>query len=315
MNKLNVYYHPDCLKHKGFPGFSEKPKRLHGLAEMFNALSLPVIRPNPAGDEMLLRAHEAEYIDHVKSISEKSRVMATVANIRSEMVQWYTRVSPGSYAAAVDAAGAVCAAVEDTLSGKCNRAFCAVRPPGHHAGPMRGEGFCLFNNLAIGALHALEHGAGRVAIIDFDRHHGNGTQAIVEKSGNGHLLFVSSYQEGCKYDHNERSGRLSPEVLTVPIPEHSGYATVEDLYKQQVIPALYDFKPDLILISAGFDMHKSDPLTNLKLESEDYGALTALLVKAANDLCGGRIVSALEGGYEIKALKSCVRSHLKALQQ
>lgn len=214
-------------------------------------MSLPVIRPNPASEEILRRAHEQAHIDHVKSIGKKGLVRATIANIRSTMVQSYTRVSPGTYAAAINAAGAVCDAVEDTLSGKCNRAFCAVRPPGHHAGPMRGEGFCLFNNAAIGALHALELGAQRVAIVDFDRHHGNGTQAIVEKSGNGRVLFVSSYQAGCKYDHNKSSGQLSPTVLTLPIPEHSGYAAVEGLYKQQVIPALYAFKPDIILISAG----------------------------------------------------------------
>jgi acetoin utilization deacetylase AcuC-like enzyme len=315
MTKLNVYYHPSSLDHKGFPGFSERPARLKKLVKLFNEMALPVILPKPATDAMLQKAHEASYLDHVKEISEKGLICATIANIKSEQVQWYTRVSHGSYKAAVDAAGAVCQAVEDTLSGKCTRAFCAVRPPGHHAGPARGEGFCLFNNAAIGALHALESGAQRVAIIDFDRHHGNGTQAIVEKSGGGNLFFVSSYQEGCKYNHNTAEGRISPGVLTVPIPQHSPFQTVEDLYRRQVIPALREFKPDLIIISAGFDMHKSDPLTNLKLESKDYGTLTKMIVDAANDLCGGRVVSALEGGYELKALESCVRHHLTALQQ
>ena len=315
MAKLNVYYHPSSLAHKGFPGFSERPARLKKLVKLFNEMALPVIRPQAATRAMLEKAHDASYIDHVKEISEKGLIRATIANIRSEQVQWYTRVSHGSYAAAVDAAGAVCQAVEDTLSGKCTRAFCAVRPPGHHAGPARGEGFCLFNNAAIGALHALEAGAQRVAIIDFDRHHGNGTQAIVEKNGAGNVFFVSSYQEGCKYDHNAAEGPISPNVLTVPIPQHSGYQAVEDLYSQQVIPALRDFKPDLIIISAGFDMHKSDPLTNLKLESKDYGTLTRMIVDAADELCSGRVVSALEGGYELKALESCVRHHLTALQK
>lgn len=315
MNNLNVYYHPSCLDHKGFPGFAEKPGRLKTLTSLFNELALPVIQPAPATVEMLSRAHEPSYIEHVKSIGEKGLVRATIANIMSDQVQWYTRISPGSYAAALDAAGAVCQAVEDTLAGKCKRAFCAVRPPGHHAGPARGEGFCLFNNVAVGALHALEHGAKRVAVIDFDRHHGNGTQDIIAKSGQGQVLFVSSYQEGCKYNHNADDGRLSPSVLTVPIPAHSKFAAVEALYRSEVIPALKEFKPDLILLSAGFDMHKSDPLTNLKLESEDYGKLTRMIVEAAEDICQGRVISALEGGYEIKALESCVRHHLAALQR
>ena len=315
MTKLNVYYHPSSLEHKGFPGFSERPARLKKLTHLFNEMALPVIQPQPASEAMLKKAHAASYIDHVKEISEKGLIRATVANFTSEQVQWYTRVSHGSYKAAVDAAGAVCQAVEDTLSGKCTRAFCAVRPPGHHAGPERGEGFCLFNNVAVGALHALESGAQRVAVIDFDRHHGNGTQDIIENSGDGRILFISSFQEGCKYNHNSSQGRISPEVLTVPIPGKSAFDVVESLYRTEVIPALREFKPDLIIISAGFDMHKSDPLTNLKLESKDYGTLTSMIVDAANELCQGRVVSALEGGYELKALESCVRQHLQALQK
>lgn len=315
MNKLNVYYHPSSLDHKGFPGFAERPARLKKLTAVFNELALPVIQPNGATEAMLHRAHTPEYVAHVKSIGEKGLIRATAANITSDHVQWYTRVSKGSYKAATDAAGAVCQAVEDTLSGKCNRAFCAVRPPGHHAGPERGEGFCLFNNVAIGALHALDYGAQRVAVIDFDRHHGNGTQDIVEKSGDGKILFISSYQDGCKYSKNAAEGRISPDVLTVPIPEKSGFAAVEALFRQQVIPALHAFRPDIILISAGFDMHKTDPLTNLRLESSDYETLTGLIVDAANTLCQGRVVSALEGGYELKALESCVRHHLTALNR
>ena len=312
---LNVYYHPAALEHKGFPGFAERPGRLRALTHLFNELGLPVIEPPPATENQLHLAHSPAYVGHVKAISKKGIIGATVANITSPYIQWYTRVSHGSYKAATCAAGTVIRAVEDTLSGKCNRAFCAVRPPGHHAGPERGEGFCLFNNVAIGALHALQLGAARVAIIDFDRHHGNGTQDIVEQQDNDNILFISSFQQGCKYDHNERDGRISRTVLTVPIPEKSDFSVVRKLYEKKVIPALYGFKPDLIIISAGFDMHKSDPLTNLRLEAEDYGTLTGMIVAAANDLCQGRVVSALEGGYELEALESCVRHHLQALQR
>lgn len=313
-DKLRVYYAPSSLEHKGFPGFAEKPSRLKQLTQLFNKLALPVVTPKKGTRAQITRAHNATYVDHVENIGRKNFIAATFANIMSKNVQWYTRVSTGSFGAAVDAAGSVCQAVEDTLAGKCRRAFCAGRPPGHHAGPNKGEGFCLFNNVAIGALHALEHGAMRVAIIDFDRHHGNGTQDIIEQHGKDNILFISSYQDGCKYNHNKDEGRISPAVLTVPIPEKSDYKTVEALYRQNVIPALYDFKPDIILLSAGFDMHVSDPLTNIRLEAKDYHALTTLFVQAANDLCQGRIVSALEGGYDIKALEDCVSNHLRALK-
>ncbi len=310
---VHVYYPPSSLDHKGFPGFAEKPVRLKQLAALFTEMALPVISPKRAREEYLHRAHAPSYVQHVKSIGDKNVLSATIANILSDKVQWYTRVSPKSYMAALHAAGAVCEAVEDTLAGKCKRAFCAVRPPGHHAGPEKGEGFCLFNNVAIGALHALENGAKRVAIVDFDRHHGNGTQDIVSKNGN--ILFVSSYQQGCKYNHNDAEGRIAPNVLTVPVPEHSAFDKVEELYRTTVIPALYDFKPDIILLSSGFDMHVSDPLTNIKLEAKDYGTLTDMFVKAADDLCQGRIVSALEGGYDVKALEDCVRNHIASLKR
>lgn len=312
---VHIYYHPQFLSHKGFPFFAEKPARLETLLPLFKALALPVIPPSRATPEQMLRAHTAEYVAHVEMISRKNPVSAAFANITSPYVQWYTRVSPGTYDAAVLAAGSVCAAVEDTLSGKCKRAFCATRPPGHHAGPETGEGFCLFNNAAIGALHALHAGAARVAIIDFDRHHGNGTQDIVETRGDGNILLISSYQDGCKYNHNGAEGRLSECTLTIPIPEHSAYEAVEKRFREQALPALHDFKPDLIVLSAGFDMHKADPLTNIRLESRDYESLTDLFVQAANDLCQGRIVSVLEGGYDVMRLKECVGHHLSSLKK
>jgi acetoin utilization deacetylase AcuC-like enzyme len=313
MTTVNVYYHPASLEHKLYPFFSEKPRRLKKLTQIFNELSLPVQAAPAAAMADVTRAHAADYIAHVKSLSEKGFVSGVAAQLNSPMVQWYTRVSPGSYEAALHAAGGVVQAVDDTLSGKCVRAFCAARPPGHHAGVSRGEGFCLFNNVAIGALHALDSGAKKVAIIDFDRHHGNGTQEIVEKFGQGRVMLVSSYQEGCKYGPEQGEGQLVNGVLPLPIPQHSDFSTVEALYRDKVIPTLKEFKPDLILISAGFDMHKADPLTNLKLTEQDYGKLTRMLVSAADELCGGRVVSSLEGGYEVKALRNCVKEHLKAL--
>ncbi len=312
--KVNIYCPPQSLEHVGFPCFSERPKRLESLNELFDTLMLSVTASPKASREQMLRAHASVYLEHVEAVSKMGLLPAIIANITSPYVQWYTRVSKGSYEAGLYAAGAVCQAVEDTLSGKITRSFCAVRPPGHHAGQERGEGFCLFNNVAIGALNALSLGAKRVAIIDFDRHHGNGTQDIVSKQSGEKILFISSYQNGCKYSKGCEGKEPPTNVVLVPIPEHSPWWVVRTEYLAKVIPALYAFKPDLLLVSAGFDMHISDPLTNIRLQDEDFYGLTQLLVSVANDLCDGRIVSVLEGGYNLKALKDCVAFHLQALE-
>lgn len=204
-------------------------------------------------------------------------------------------------------------AVDDVVAGKVTRAFCAGRPPGHHAGPASGEGFCLFSNVAIGALAALDRGVARVAVVDFDRHHGNGTQMTLLREGpREDVLFVSSYQEGCKYSGNAMKNH--PHMVSVPIAVGSSFAQVCSQYYRKVVPALKAFKPDLLLISAGFDLHKSDPLSSVQLESKDYYDLTRLIVDAAkSDRPDLPVVSVLEGGYNLKALKDCVGYHLKAL--
>lgn len=314
---VNIYSHPACLGHTLHSSvFEERARRVETLTAMFNTQGI-VVDNNivPVTKAQLSQIHKPEYIDLVEAMSKLGPVRGRIASFtNNKTVQWYTRVSPGSFDAARYAAGAVCKAVEETRAGKCNRAFAVIRPPGHHAGPERGEGFCLFNNIAMGAVHAIEHGAGRVAIVDFDRHHGNGTQDIVNALGNENIMLVSSYQEGCKYDKNDRNGWVSDHVLTVPIAQHSSFDEVHKQYARIVIPALHEFKPDLILISAGFDMHESDPLTNIKLKSKDYYDLTGMLVRAANELCSGRIVSALEGGYDVQALAESVDYHLQALR-
>jgi len=310
--KPTIYYNDLSLGHVLYPFFSEKPKRFQRLIAFFKSLDFPIAISRKATQDELLSVHSKEYVDHVRAISQQSLLQAFVTNTLSSKIQWYTRVSKGSYLAAQVSAGAVCQAAEDTMSGKTKRSFCVVRPPGHHAGVENGEGFCLFNNIAIGAMSALNNGAKRVAIIDFDRHHGNGTEAIIKHYKQENILLISSFQAGCKYSHD--SEKL-PNIVPISIPEHSEFSTVKELYEQQALPALYDFKPDLILISAGFDMHVDDPLTNIKLESKDFLDLTRLLVNAANDLCEGRIVSALEGGYDVEALKECVAYHVEALTE
>ncbi|QQG36022.1 MAG: histone deacetylase family protein [Micavibrio aeruginosavorus] len=316
---LKIYTHSDCLQHRLYPFFAEKPERLLSVQAVFNEMALPIVTPAPVDPDTLRRIHDEDYIGAIKDLSLKPGPLRIISGFTNPYVQWYTHVSRGSYRAALQAAGAAVHAVSDVMNDSCRRAFCAVRPPGHHAGPRHGEGFCLFNNVAAGAVQALSEGAHKVAIIDFDRHHGNGTQDIVEQrlNSSGQILFVSSYQQGCKYDHNHdravNQGWISDSVLTIPVPEGSAYDYLDKAYRHQVIPALHDFKPDIILLSAGFDMHKSDPLSSIRLEAQDYHSLTSLIAGAADDVCGGRIVSVMEGGYDLKALAECTRFHLQAL--
>ena len=310
MNKLNIYYGEKSLGHQLYPLFSEKATRVEGLNTLLKKLQLPVVSSRMATEDELLEAHTSTYVEHIKALSQKGLLSAFVANTLSPSVQWYTRVSHGSYDAALVSAGGVCQAVEDVLAGEAKRAFVIARPPGHHAGIERGEGFCLFNNIAIGALHALKSGAKKVAIIDFDRHHGNGTEEIVRAYGKENILFISSFQNGCKY---ATKTEVSESVVPIAIPDKSDFEQVKKLYEEKALNALREFKPELIFISAGFDMHIDDPLTNIRLESKDFFLLTKMLLDIADELCEGRVISALEGGYDVEALSECVGYHLEAM--
>lgn len=317
MVNITLYDSQYSPNHKGFPLFAERVERIDCLDWMFEVFTIRRVSVNIIrGDEYfatygsILRAHSKKYVECLHSISNMGLVRATLANIFNPHIQWYTRVSPGSYFAAVNAAGTVCRAVNDVIAGDTTRAFCSVRPPGHHAGYERGEGFCLLNNVAIGALHALSLREDmKVVVVDFDRHHGNGTEEILSKCEPGNLLFFSSYQEGCKYVR----GEAPHNSVRVPIPAGSDFSAIRKLYEENVLPRMLEFKPDLILVSAGFDMHPSDPLTNLCVTAKDYYELTRMLVDSANKTCGGRIVSVLEGGYNLTALQDCVYEHVTAL--
>lgn len=296
-----------------FPGFLEKPERLQALlTDVFNEQSGFVLHEYtaPASVAALTTAHTPAYVQQVARLSFMNPVLAVFCQMRDKRLQWYTRVGPGSFMAARYAAGTVLQAVKDVASGDVTRAFCALRPPGHHAGPERGEGFCLFNNVAIGAIAARKAGFERVAIVDFDRHHGNGTEAIVANQNDAGLLFISSYQEGCKY----AGAAPAAGSVHVPIPSRGGYEAVSRLYENTVIPKLREFGPDLLMFSAGFDMHRSDPLSSIRLEAADYYDLTRHLAGAAEGSTKGRVVSVLEGGYGRPALVQCVRQHLAALR-
>ena len=229
-----------------------------------------------------------------------------------------TVISAGTWQAALDAAGAVCQAVEDVIDEKTNRAFCAVRPPGHHAEPMRANGFCLFNNVVIGALHARARGVGRIAVVDFDVHHGNGSNAIALLHKD--LLYISTHQWPLFPGTGGPDDQVPGRVLNVPLPagkdSETDSETFRTAYEQKVFPALEQFRPEFLLISAGFDAHSADPLAQMNLDEDDFRWVTDGLRAFADAHAPrglGRIVSVLEGGYNIPALKRSVEAHILSL--
>ena len=225
-----------------------------------------------------------------------------------------TVVSPASGEAALRAAGAVCAAVEAVLAGKAANAFCAVRPPGHHAEPEKAMGFCLFNNVLVGARHARTlPGIDRVAIVDFDLHHGNGTQAVVEHD---ETLFYASTHEYPNYPGTGSARETGQgNVVNVPLFRGTGGEGFRYAFSEKILPALAEFVPGLLMVSAGFDGHKADPMGDLELTVEDYAWATAQLRSFAGAYCSGRIVSVLEGGYDLGALAASAAAHVRELMK
>jgi acetoin utilization deacetylase AcuC-like enzyme len=299
--------HSACLEHEVPPGHPECPDRLRAVlgaleAEEF-ALLMRVEAPR-ATVEQLERVHPAIHVE---------TILNSVPEAGFHRVDADTAMSPGSGEAALRAAGAVTFAVDEVMAGRARNAFCAIRPPGHHAEPDQAMGFCLFNNVAIGALHARDaYGLARVAVIDFDVHHGNGTQACFETDPN---LFYASTHQWPLYPGTGRAGeRGLGNILNACLAPGAGSAEFREVFAEVVLPALTQFAPDFIFISAGFDAHYADPLANLRLSEDDYGWATTELVGVANKLCHGRVVSTLEGGYDLAALAASTRAHVRALQ-
>ncbi len=286
--------HPECV---------ERLRVIQDLLAQPPYASLPRGTITPASEEQLLLAHPYHYVETIR------KAMPDHGQVR---LDGDTVVSPGSWEAALHAAGAVCSAVDDVAAGKTSRAFCAVRPPGHHAEPAASMGFCLFNNIFIGARHAQDaHGIEKIAIVDFDVHHGNGTDAMTRRH-DGSILFISSHQHplwpmtGLEEDNDE-------SVMNFRRTPNSGSEQFRSLYNQKIFPALTHFAPDMILISAGFDAHKDDPLAQINLETEDFGWVTAQLCAIADKCAAGRVISILEGGYNLGALRASVAAHLDAM--
>jgi acetoin utilization deacetylase AcuC-like enzyme len=255
-------------------------------------------------DADILRVHPQPHIDAVNAAAPNAGAVSLDAD---------THMSAGSLKAAYRGVGAMTKAVDMVLGGEVQNAFAAMRPPGHHAEKQTPMGFCLFGNVAIAAKHALEvHGLDRVAIVDFDVHHGNGTQDLLWDEDRA--LFISSHQmplyPGSGAAHETGA---SGNILNVPLEAHSGGVELRKAYKRVILPALNDFKPQLVLISAGFDAHRNDPLANLNWDEADFVWATRALCDVADSHAQGRIVSTLEGGYDLDALAASTRAHLEVL--
>lgn len=301
---MRIYSHPACLAHDTGPDHPERPERLSVVTDALRT-SLPKLgwhEAPRASRGQLLRVHTPALLAQVLETRPRERMLLDPDTV----------LSPASAEAALRAAGAVVAAVNAVLGGQIARAFCAVRPPGHHATADIAMGFCLFNNIAVGALHALaSHGLERVAIVDFDVHHGNGTQAIFEHDRR--VLFASSHQLPLYPGTGTRADAGNRNIVNAPLAPAAGSAEFRAAWSQRLLPAVDAFRPQLLMISAGFDAHRRDPLAQLQLDAADFAWITGELVALANRHCGGRIVSTLEGGYDLTALaESCV-AHVAAL--
>ena len=300
-----VYTHPACLEHDTGAGHAERPERLGAVTGALRDAFPDILdwRESPcATREQLARAHVPGLLHSVLDAAPTQRLMLDPD----------TALSPGSAEAALRGAGAAVAAVDAVLATPGARAFCAVRPPGHHATADTAMGFCLLNNVAVAALHALEaHGLARVAIADFDVHHGNGTQAIFERDPR--VLFVGSHQMPLYPGTGAESETGMGNIVNAPLPPDSGGEAFRAAWKDRLLPALDAFRPQLLLLSAGFDAHVRDPLAQLRLSADDYGWLTQRLVELANRHAEGRIVSLLEGGYDLTALRESSVAHVAAL--
>ncbi len=302
--------HPACLAHENGEYHPECPDRLRSvLAALETEEFADLLRESAphATAEQLTRVHPENYVNAILSIRPA----------QGEIVQLDadTAMSHGSAEAALRAAGGAIAAVDAVMEGWARAAFAAVRPPGHHAEPARPMGFCLFNNAAVAALHArAQWGVQRVAVVDFDVHHGNGTQAMF--AADKDLFYASSHQSPCYPGTGESWERgVANNVINAPLRPGSDSTAFRAAWADAILPELDRFAPGLLIVSSGFDAHKADPLAQLRLETSDFAWITQELMRIAAAHCGGRIVSTLEGGYDLDALAASAAAHVRTLMQ
>lgn len=297
--------HPACAAHVTPDGHPEQVARLAAVLDALEGMDLLRVKAPMAAEDDLLRAHPQRHLDAIKAAAPTSGFRSLDAD---------THMSAGTLEAAYRAAGGVVRAVDLVMSGEARNAFAAVRPPGHHAERETAMGFCFFGNVVVGALHALDHhGLSRVAIVDFDVHHGNGTQDLVEDDPR--ILFCSTHQSPL-YPGTGMAHEVGVDnVLNVPLPDGTGSKAFRDVMTRVVLPRVAAFSPELLIISAGFDAHKADPLAGMMLETDDFAWVTEKLCDLADTHCAGRVVSSLEGGYDLDALGASAAVHVGVLKE
>ena len=314
MNKTGYFTHTDCWKHEMGPGHPECPERLDaierqllvsGLADLLDRREAPLA---PIGDIEL--AHDRMLVAAIRGLSDQLADDIVAGGPSHVQIDPDTSLNVHTWQAALRAAGAAIAATDSVIAGEMANAFCAVRPPGHHAERAKAMGFCFFSNIAIAAKYALErHGLKRVAIVDFDVHHGNGTADIIQ--GDERILMVSFFQHplfpfsGADIE--------APNMVNLPVPAHTRGMDIRELIDLMWMPRLEEFRPEMIFISAGFDAHRDDDLGQMNLTEQDFAWITARIKQVADRHAKGRIVSALEGGYHLGALGRSVEAHIRVL--
>jgi acetoin utilization deacetylase AcuC-like enzyme len=303
-----LYSHPIYLEHLTPPGHPERPDRLRAIAKALEHEDFAGLDrvESPRGDEAtILYAHPESFYDRIKRAMPEEGMTRIDAD---------TSASPKSWEAALTAIGAANAAVDDVFSETATNVFVAARPPGHHAERNRAMGFCLFNNAAIAARHAQKaHGAERVAIVDWDVHHGNGTQDIFWDDST--VLYCSTHQMPLYPGTGARDETGVGNIVNAPLSPQTGSATFREAFTSRILPAIDNFRPDLIIISAGFDAHRRDPLAEINLDEGDFDWATGKLMDRAERYAGNRLVSLLEGGYDLTGLAGSVAAHVRRLMR
>ncbi|HVZ10476.1 histone deacetylase family protein [Rhodopila sp.] len=302
--------HPACLEHDTGPYHPETSERLRAVLAALEAEEFAVLLREEAPEatiEQLSRVHPRDYVEAILAIHPD---LGEPVQLDGDTV-----MSAGSAEAAARAAGGAVKAVDAVMEGWARAAFAAVRPPGHHAEPARAMGFCLFNNVAVAAAHArAQWGIERVAVVDFDVHHGNGTQAMFAADPN--LFYASSHQSPCYPGTGMPSEHgVAGNIVNATLRARDGSQAFRSAWAETILPTLDAFAPGLLIISAGFDAHVADPLAQLRLETADFAWITDQLVKIADRHCGGRVVSVLEGGYDLDALAASVAVHVRGLMR